>query len=51
MPLRVKIKGGETKKVPVATVGIAGERNLGAHYRFFCPKHKDVRVSGSIFVD
>ncbi|MDE3244288.1 MAG: hypothetical protein KGO52_16415 [Nitrospirota bacterium] len=50
-PIRVKIKAGETKKILVAPVGLAGKRNLGAHYQFFCPKHKDIRVSGFIFVD
>lgn len=50
-PIRVKIKAGETKKIRVAPVGLAGKRNLGAHYQFFCPTHKDIRVSGFIFVD
>lgn len=51
VPIRVKIKAGETKKIRVAPVGLAGDRNHGASYRFFCPKHKDIRVSGFIFVD
>ncbi len=50
-PIRVQIKAGETKKIRVAPVGLEGERNLGARYQFFCPKHKDIRVSGFIFVD
>jgi hypothetical protein len=51
VPIRVTVKAGETKKVRVAPVGLAGERSHGASYRFFCPKHKDIRVSGFIFVD
>lgn len=51
VPIRIKVKAGETKKIRVSLVGIAGERSLGASYRFFCPKHKDIRVSGFIFVD
>lgn len=51
VPIRIKIKAGETKKVRVAPVGLAGDRNHGASYRFFCPTHKDIRVSGFIFVD
>ena len=51
VPIRVMVKAGETKKIRVAPVGIAGDRNHGASYRFFCPKHKDIRVSGFIFVD
>lgn len=51
VPIRVAVKAGETKKIRVAPVGLAGERSHGASYRFFCPKHKDIRVSGFIFVD
>lgn len=51
VPIRVTVKAGETKKIRVAPVGLAGERSHGASYRFFCPKHKDIRVSGFIFVD
>lgn len=51
VPIRTPVKAGETKKIRVAPVGIAGERSHGASYRFFCPKHKDIRVSGFIFVD
>ena len=51
VPIRIKIKAGETKKIRVALVGIAGERSHGASYRFFCPTHQDIRVSGFIFVD
>ena len=50
-PIRIKIKAGETKRIRVAPVGLAGDRNHGASYRFFCPTHKDIRVSGFIFVD
>jgi len=51
MPIRLTIKAGETKKIHVAPVGIEGEKNLGARYQFFCPKHKDIRVGGFVFVD
>lgn len=51
VPIRIKIKAGETKNIRVAPVGLAGDRNHGASYRFFCPTHKDIRVSGFIFVD
>ncbi len=51
VPIRVTVKAGETKKIRVAPVGLAGERSHGASYRFFCPKHRDIRVSGFIFVD
>ena len=51
VPIRIKVKAEETKKIQVALVGIAGERSHGASYRFFCPKHNDIRVSGFIFVD
>lgn len=50
-PIRVTVKAAETKKIQVAPDGLAGKRNLGASYRFFCPMHMDVRVSGFIFVD
>ncbi len=51
VPIRVTVKAGEAKTIRVAPVGLAGERSHGASYRFFCPKHKDIRVSGFIFVD
>jgi hypothetical protein len=51
VPIRLTIKAGETKKIHVAPVGIEGEKSLGARYQFFCPKHKDIRVSGFVFVD
>ncbi|MDI3465920.1 MAG: hypothetical protein OJF50_004741 [Nitrospira sp.] len=51
VPLHIQVKAGETKKVQVAPRGLVGEENLGARYQFFCPKHKDIRVSGTIYVD
>lgn len=51
VPLRLKVKAGETQKIQVSPRGLVGEKNLGAHYLFFCPKHKDIRISGSIYVD
>ena len=51
VPLHIQVKAGETKKVQVALRGLVGEENLGARYQFFCPKHKDIRVSGFIYVD
>jgi hypothetical protein len=44
------VKAGETKTIRISPRGLVGEKNLGAHYKFFCPKHKDIRVSGFIFV-
>jgi hypothetical protein len=49
--LHLKVKAGETKTIQVSPRGLVGENNLGARYPFFCPKHKDIRVSGFIFVD
>ena len=51
VPLQLKVKAGETKRIQVAPRGLVGEKNLGARYQFFCPKHKDIRVSGFIYVD
>jgi hypothetical protein len=51
VPIHLKLKTGETKKIQVAPYGLVGETNLGARYPFFCPKHKDIRVSGYVFVD
>jgi hypothetical protein len=51
VPIRITVEAGETKKILVAPIGIAVERSHRASYRFFCPKHKDMRVSGFIFVD
>ena len=51
VPLHLKVKAGETKKIQVSLRGLVGEKNLGARYPFFCPKHKDIRVSGFIYVD
>jgi hypothetical protein len=51
VPLHLKVKAGETKKIQVSPRGLVGEKNLGARYPFFCPKHKDIRVSGFIYVD
>jgi hypothetical protein len=51
VPLHIQVRAGETKKVQVAPRGLVGEENLGARYQFFCPKHKDIRVSGTIYVD
>lgn len=51
VPLHVVVKAGETKKIQVAPRGLVGEKNLGARYQLFCPKHKDIRVSGFIYVD
>ena len=51
VPLHIQVKAGETKKIQVAPRGLVGEENLGARYQFFCPKHKDSRVSGTIYVD
>jgi hypothetical protein len=45
------VKSGQTRSVQVAPRGLVGEENLGARYQFFCPKHKDIRVSGFIYVD
>ncbi len=50
MPIYLKVKAGETKKIQVSPRGLVGEKNLGARYQFFCPKHKDIRVSGFIYV-
>ena len=50
-PIHLKLKAGETKKIQVAPRGLVGEKNLGARYQFFCPKHKDIRVSGFVYVD
>ncbi len=51
MPIQLKLKAGETKKIQVSPRGLAGEKNLGARYPFFCPKHKDIRISGHVYVD
>ena len=51
VPIHLKLKAGETKKIQVAPRGLVGEKNLGARYQFFCPKHKDIRVSGFVYVD
>lgn len=51
LPLHIKVKSGETRRVQVAPRGLVGEENLGARYRFFCPKHKDIRISRFIYVD
>lgn len=51
VPLHLKVQAGETKRVQVAPRGLVGEKNLGARYPFFCTKHKDIRVSGFIYVD
>lgn len=51
VPLHLKVKAGETKKIQISPRGLAGEKSLGARYPFFCPKHKDIRVSGFIYVD
>ena len=51
MPIQLKLKAGETKKIQVALRGLTGEKNLGARYPFFCPKHKDIRISGYVYVD
>lgn len=51
MPIHLKLKAGETKKIQVAPRGLVGEKNLGARYPFFCPKHKDIRISGYVYVD
>ncbi len=51
VPIHLTVKAGETKKIQVAPRGLVGENNLGARYQFFCPKHKDIRVSGFIYVD
>ena len=51
MPIQLKLKAGETKKIHVSPRGLTGEKNLGARYPFFCPKHKDIRISGYVYVD
>ncbi|MDF0650518.1 MAG: hypothetical protein P0121_03495 [Nitrospira sp.] len=51
VPLHLKVQAGQTKRVQVAPRGLVGEKNLGARYPFFCTKHKDIRVSGFIYVD
>jgi hypothetical protein len=51
MPIHLTLKAGETKKIQVAPRGLAGEKNLGARYPFFCPRHKDIRISGYVYVD
>ncbi|MFO0701305.1 MAG: hypothetical protein U0236_18955 [Nitrospira sp.] len=51
VPIHLKVKAGATKKVQISPRGLVGEKNLGARYQFFCPKHKDIRVSGFIYVD
>jgi len=51
MPIQLKLKAGETKKIQVSPRGLAGEKNLGARYPFFSPKHKDIRISGYVYVD
>ena len=51
VPLHIKVKSGQTRRVQVAPRGLVGEENLGARYQFFCPKHKDIRVSRFIYVD
>ena len=51
VPIHLKLKAGEIKKIQISPRGIAGEKNLGARYPFFCPKHKAIRVSGFIYID
>lgn len=51
VPIHITVKAGETKKIQISPRGLVGEKNLGARYQFFCPKHKDIRVSGFIYVD
>ncbi len=51
VPIHLKVKAGETKRIQVSPSELAGQKNLGARYQFFCPKHKDIRVSGFIYVD
>ena len=50
-PIRIKLAPGETKKVLVAPTGLDGTRNLGARYRYFCPIHEPMHVSGNLYVD
>jgi hypothetical protein len=49
-PLRVKVGPKETKKVQVSTHELSGPREVGRHFRFFCPLHKDVHLGGSIYI-
>ena len=51
VPLHIKVKSGQTRRVQIAPHGLVGGENLGARYQFFCPKHKDIRVSRFIYVD
>jgi len=51
VPVHLTVKAGETKKIQISPRGLVGEKSLGARYKFFCPKHKDIRVSGFIYVD
>lgn len=51
VPIHLKVKAGETTRIQVSPSELAGKKNLGARYQFFCPKHKDIRVSGFIYVD
>lgn len=51
VPLHIKVRPGETERIQISPRGLAGEKNLGARYQFFCPKHKDIKVSGFIYVD
>ena len=51
VPVHLTVKAGETKKIQISPRGLVSEKNLGARYKFFCPKHKDIRVSGFIYVD
>lgn len=51
VPIHLTVKAGEMKKIQISPRVLVGEKNLGARYKFFCPKHKDIRVSGFIYVD
>lgn len=51
VPLHVNVKAGETKRIEFSQRGLVGEKNLEARHQFFCPKRKDIRVSGFVCVD
>jgi hypothetical protein len=50
-PIHVLVKAKSALKILVSNEGLAGDRDLGSKYLFFCPTHKDAHLGGVIFVD
>jgi len=50
-PIHVLVKANSALKIPVATDGLIEDKDLGARYLFFCPRHKAAHIGGHIIVD